>query len=105
MQKARDSSMTASRPWSAGSPFTGANRLDRLALRCETGRMKIFSLDLTRLPSSGHGTVRIPTNGVVVGDTIGVHDEDTDTFEAAVIAVEPGQAEIQVRWARTLSRA
>lgn len=64
--------------------------------------MKTFSIDLMRLPSSGHGTARIPTDGLRVGDTIGVYDEETAIFAAEVLAVFEGQAEIQVHWDREL---
>ena len=68
----------------------------------DTGSMKTFSVDLTRLPSSGHGTVRIPTDGLCIGDKIGVFDEDTATFEATVLAILSDRAEIQVQWDRVL---
>jgi hypothetical protein len=65
--------------------------------------MKTFGIDLTRLPSSGHGTARIPTDGVRVGDTIGVYDVETAVFAAEVLAVLfEGQVEIRVHWDREL---
>lgn len=67
--------------------------------------MKTFSIDLMRLSSSGHGIVRIPTERLHAGDTIAVHDEDTDVFEATVLAVvDARQAEVQVNWENIIAR-
>src|SRR5664279_5479063 len=42
-----------------GSPAMRVDLLDDDRVGKDTGSMKTFSVDLTRLPSSGHGTVRI----------------------------------------------
>ena len=73
----------------------------------EAGRtMRTFSTDLARFNTAGYGTLRDEgVNTLHVGDVVAVTDDDADTYEAEVLAVESGAAQVRVRWDRVLHQA
>lgn len=67
--------------------------------------LKTFSTDLSRITSSGYGTLY----GVLAaqlrpGERIAVTDEEADTLEAEVLGVTDQSAEIRVFWDKVLHR-
>jgi hypothetical protein len=68
--------------------------------------MRTINADLTRFTTAGRGTVHgAAADGLEVGTTVGVTDDDADTYEAEVLATDGGTAEIRVFWDRVLYRS
>lgn len=68
--------------------------------------MRTFTTDLARFNTAGYGTLR--GEGVTtlhVGDVVGVTDDEADTYEAEVLVVDAGAAQVRVRWDRVLHQA
>jgi hypothetical protein len=68
--------------------------------------LRILSADLTRITTSGLGTLRDPdVTDLRPRDTVSVTDEGADTVEAEVLAVRSGEVDVLVHWGRVLHGA
>jgi hypothetical protein len=68
--------------------------------------MRTFNTDLARFNTAGYGTLRGQGVGTLrPGEVVSVTDDEADTYEAEVIAVEDETAQIQVHWDRVLHKA
>jgi hypothetical protein len=68
--------------------------------------MRTFNTDLARFKTAGYGTLRGDDVGTLhVGDLLAVTDNEADTYEAEVLAVDAEAAQVHVRWDRVLHQA
>lgn len=68
--------------------------------------MVTLKTDLASFTGAGYGRLRVrPGSHLVVGETVAVTDDEADTFEADVLAVNGDIADIHVHWDRILRRA
>ncbi len=67
---------------------------------------KIIQVDFTRFTSAGYGTIYGPkTDGLRVGEIIGLTDDEADTIEAEVLEVCGDAVKIHARWETVLRPA
>ncbi|WP_416957802.1 hypothetical protein ACNKF0_09460 [Nocardioides sp. T5] len=62
--------------------------------------------DLASFSSAGYGTLRVPAGSHPdAGQVIAVTDDEADTLEAEVLAVNGDKAEVRVHWDRIVRGA